>query len=92
MGTSTAATLVLVGGAVLTMGRIQPMQLNGDLQGIRKRTAETVLSNSTIGRGNQSGSAGLQDGGCQVLLSRATVPRSQSFSCHVQQAANAFQK
>jgi hypothetical protein len=59
---------------------------------LEKCFAETVLSNSIIGRGNQNGSAGLQDGECRVLLSRATAPRSQSFNCHVQQAANAFWK
>jgi hypothetical protein len=66
--------LVLAGGAVLATGRLQLLQLNGYLYQIRAHTAETVLPNSAIGRGNPHGATQLLDGEYWVLLPRVAAP------------------
>ncbi len=83
--------LVLAGGTVLATGRLQHMQLNGNVvQQIGARTTEAVVPNFAAGKGHPDGATQLSDGRCWVLLPRAATPGGGGANCHDQQAANAF--
>jgi hypothetical protein len=60
--TSTVGMSGYCWGCSSAMGRIQPVQLNGYLRGFGERTAETVFTNSAVGRDHQNSTTRLQGG------------------------------